>query len=163
MISSPVVNRLRLSRSALSTRRFSNPMAFRTWEGSNDPEEQAAPVETAIPWRSSEMSRASPSTPRKLRLVVWGILRSVDPLILAWGMRSRSPVSSRSRRDRTRWSKSARPSFARAAALTLHVDVVRGANDHHRIEACFKAVALALRAALARVDGDQVPSTKGVL
>ena len=54
-------------------------------------------------------------------------------------------------------------SFAQAAALTLHVDVVRGANDHHRIEACFKAVALALRAALARADGDQVPSTKGVL
>jgi len=54
-------------------------------------------------------------------------------------------------------------SFAQAAALTLHVDVIRGTNDHHRIEACFKAVALALRAALARVDGDRVPSTKGVL
>ena len=54
-------------------------------------------------------------------------------------------------------------SFAQAAALTLHVDVIRGANDHHRIEACFKAVALALRAALAPTGGDRVPSTKGML
>ncbi len=54
-------------------------------------------------------------------------------------------------------------SFAQAAGLTLHVDVIRGTNDHHRIEACFKAVALALRAALAPTGGDRVPSTKGVL
>lgn len=53
-------------------------------------------------------------------------------------------------------------SFAQTAGLTLHVDVIRGANDHHRIEACFKAVALALKAALAKVGGG-VPSTKGVL
>lgn len=53
-------------------------------------------------------------------------------------------------------------SFAQTAGLTLHVDVIRGANDHHRIEACFKAVALALKAALAEVGGG-VPSTKGVL
>ena len=54
-------------------------------------------------------------------------------------------------------------SFAQAAGLTLHVDVIRGANDHHRIEAAFKAVALALRAALARSGSERVPSTKGVL
>ena len=54
-------------------------------------------------------------------------------------------------------------SFAQAAGLTLHVDVLRGANDHHRIEAAFKALALALRAALARSGSDDVPSTKGVL
>lgn len=54
-------------------------------------------------------------------------------------------------------------SFAQAAALTLHVDVIRGTNDHHRIEACFKAVALALRAALAVAGDERVPSTKGVL
>ncbi len=53
-------------------------------------------------------------------------------------------------------------SFAQTAGLTLHVDVIRGANDHHRIEACFKAVALALKAALTEVGGG-VPSTKGVL
>ena len=54
-------------------------------------------------------------------------------------------------------------SFAQGAGLTLHVDVIRGGNDHHRIEAAFKAVALALRAALARSGSERVPSTKGVL
>ena len=54
-------------------------------------------------------------------------------------------------------------SFAQAAGLTLHVDVIRGANDHHRIEACFKATALALRVALASTGERGVPSTKGVL
>ena len=54
-------------------------------------------------------------------------------------------------------------SFAMSARLTLHVDVLRGANDHHRAEAAFKALALALRHAIARDGSDQVPSTKGVL
>lgn len=53
-------------------------------------------------------------------------------------------------------------SFAVAGRMALHVDLLRGENDHHRAEAAFKAVALALRAACAR-DGDGVPSTKGVL
>lgn len=54
-------------------------------------------------------------------------------------------------------------SLATAGRMALHVDVLRGANDHHRAEAAFKAAALALRQAV-RVDGpDQVPSTKGVL
>lgn len=46
---------------------------------------------------------------------------------------------------------------------TVHVDVLRGENDHHRAEAAFKAVALALRAATAEVAGSGVPSTKGTL
>jgi imidazoleglycerol-phosphate dehydratase len=53
-------------------------------------------------------------------------------------------------------------SLATAARMTLHVDVLRGINDHHRAEAAFKALALALRQAVA-VDGSGVPSTKGVL
>lgn len=53
-------------------------------------------------------------------------------------------------------------SLAIAARATLHVDVLRGENDHHKAEAAFKATALALRAAVAR-DGAGVPSTKGVL
>lgn len=53
-------------------------------------------------------------------------------------------------------------SLAQAAGLTLHVDVLRGANDHHRIEAAFKALALALRDALS-IRGEGVPSTKGFL
>ena len=53
-------------------------------------------------------------------------------------------------------------SLAIASRTTLHVDVLRGENDHHKAEAAFKAVALALRQAV-RLDGDAVPSTKGVL
>jgi imidazoleglycerol-phosphate dehydratase len=54
-------------------------------------------------------------------------------------------------------------SLATTGRMALHVDVLRGANDHHRAEAAFKATALALREAV-RIDGpDQVPSTKGVL
>jgi imidazoleglycerol-phosphate dehydratase len=54
-------------------------------------------------------------------------------------------------------------SFAIAARLTMHVDVLVGSNDHHRAEAAFKATALALRAAVARSGAGLIPSTKGVL
>ncbi len=53
---------------------------------------------------------------------------------------------------------------ASSARLTLHLEVQAGTNAHHIIEACFKAFARALRAAV-RVDPDEtgVPSTKGTL
>ncbi len=54
-------------------------------------------------------------------------------------------------------------SLATAARLTLHVELLRGENDHHRAEAAFKAVALALRRAVRRSGGEAVPSTQGVL
>jgi imidazoleglycerol phosphate dehydratase HisB len=54
-------------------------------------------------------------------------------------------------------------SLAMAGRMALHVDVLRGANDHHRAEAAVKATALALRRAVALDGGDDVPSTKGVL
>jgi imidazoleglycerol-phosphate dehydratase len=54
-------------------------------------------------------------------------------------------------------------SFATAARLTLHTDVLKGCNDHHRAEAAFKAVALALRQAVAASGFDDVPSTKETL
>ncbi|MEQ8770030.1 MAG: imidazoleglycerol-phosphate dehydratase HisB [Phycisphaerales bacterium] len=55
-------------------------------------------------------------------------------------------------------------SFASNARCALHVDVIRGTNDHHRAESAFKAFALAIRKAIAVVPGDVgVPSTKGVL
>ncbi|CAH0479429.1 unnamed protein product [Peronospora belbahrii] len=54
-------------------------------------------------------------------------------------------------------------SFASAARLTLHVDVLRGRNDHHRAEASFKALAVALRIAIKHDATAGVPSTKGVL
>jgi imidazoleglycerol phosphate dehydratase HisB len=54
-------------------------------------------------------------------------------------------------------------SLATTGRMALHVDVLRGVNDHHRAEAAFKAVALALRQAV-RIEGpDQIPSTKGTL
>jgi imidazoleglycerol-phosphate dehydratase len=53
-------------------------------------------------------------------------------------------------------------SFATAAAMTLHVELVRGRNVHHIIEATFKGLARSLRDAV-RVDSAGVPSTKGVL
>jgi imidazoleglycerol phosphate dehydratase HisB len=52
--------------------------------------------------------------------------------------------------------------LAITAKMALHVDVLRGENDHHKAEAAFKATALALRAAVAR-DGAGIPSTKGTL
>jgi imidazoleglycerol-phosphate dehydratase len=55
-------------------------------------------------------------------------------------------------------------SFAAAAQICLHVRVLAGRNAHHVVEAQFKAVARALRTAVAidpRAAG--VPSTKGVL
>ncbi len=74
-------------------------------------------------------------------------------------------------------------SFSIAAGVTLHLDVLRGENDHHKCVAClaskfqlqksdcvcgraesaFKALALAIREAIQRTGGDDVPSTKGVL
>ena len=55
--------------------------------------------------------------------------------------------------------------FAMNAGITLHVETLYGANDHHVAESCFKALARALRGAVsinARAAGE-VPSTKGVL
>ncbi len=55
--------------------------------------------------------------------------------------------------------------FAMNAGITLHVETLYGANDHHVAESCFKGLARALRGAVsidARAAGE-VPSTKGVL
>jgi imidazoleglycerol-phosphate dehydratase len=58
--------------------------------------------------------------------------------------------------------------FFRAVAnnskMTLHIWVRSGSNAHHMIEACFKALARALRQAVS-IDPDEpgVPSTKGTL
>ncbi|HUB71874.1 MAG TPA: imidazoleglycerol-phosphate dehydratase HisB [Acidimicrobiales bacterium] len=52
--------------------------------------------------------------------------------------------------------------FCTSAALTLHIRMRSGRNTHHILEATFKGVARALRDAV-RVEGKEVPSTKGVL
>jgi imidazoleglycerol-phosphate dehydratase len=51
------------------------------------------------------------------------------------------------------------------AGITLHITQRAGSNAHHVAEACFKAVARALRAAVALDPrlGDAIPSTKGAL
>lgn len=63
-------------------------------------------------------------------------------------------------------------SFAQTAGVTLHVDVIRGDNDHHRAESAFKALAGAVRMATGPWDrsvigepsgSGEVRSTKGVL
>ncbi|MDI9470354.1 MAG: imidazoleglycerol-phosphate dehydratase HisB [Bacillota bacterium] len=46
--------------------------------------------------------------------------------------------------------------------LTLHADFLHGVNAHHLVEALFKALGRALRDAV-RLEGDWLPSTKGVL
>jgi len=57
------------------------------------------------------------------------------------------------------------PHFFRSLAdegrMSLHLRV-QGENTHHQVEACFKAVARALRKAIRR-EGRELPSTKGVL
>ncbi len=52
-------------------------------------------------------------------------------------------------------------SLCDGARLNLHL-TVNGDNDHHKVEACFKVVARALRQALRR-EGSELPSTKGIL
>ena len=54
-------------------------------------------------------------------------------------------------------------SFAVAGRMALHVDVLKGQNDHHRAEAAFKAAALALKDAVAMTAHGDIPSTKGLL
>jgi imidazoleglycerol-phosphate dehydratase len=54
--------------------------------------------------------------------------------------------------------------FATASGSTIHVEIKAGRNCHHMIEATFKALARALKDALARDSRSSgVPSTKGVL
>lgn len=52
--------------------------------------------------------------------------------------------------------------FAFQAGITLHVNVLYGTNDHHKIEAIFKALAKALKMAV-MIQGNELPSSKGVL
>jgi len=55
--------------------------------------------------------------------------------------------------------------FVRKAGLTLHLRLLDGKNAHHIIEACFKALGRALRAAV-KIDEEfsgEIPSTKGTL
>ena len=55
--------------------------------------------------------------------------------------------------------------FVRKAGMTVHIRMIEGKNAHHIMEACFKALARALRAAV-KIDDEysgEIPSTKGTL
>jgi imidazoleglycerol phosphate dehydratase HisB len=54
-------------------------------------------------------------------------------------------------------------SLAVSVRASLHVDLIRGRNDHHKAEAAFKALALAFRHAVSLTGSANIPSTKGVL
>ncbi|WP_208559331.1 imidazoleglycerol-phosphate dehydratase HisB [Marinilactibacillus kalidii] len=49
------------------------------------------------------------------------------------------------------------------ARITAHMDLIRGGNTHHEIEALFKAFAQSLRIALSDSAIDRIPSSKGVI
>ncbi len=54
-------------------------------------------------------------------------------------------------------------SFANAAQINLHINTIYGENDHHKVEAAFKALAMALRRSV-EIDprrGEEIPSVKG--
>ena len=53
--------------------------------------------------------------------------------------------------------------FAFNAGITLHLKVLYGENDHHKIEALFKALGRAVKEAKFRCEENGVPSTKGSL
>ncbi len=56
-------------------------------------------------------------------------------------------------------------SFAMAARITLHVQLIKGKNCHHKVESAFKALALAMRQAI-KIDPSMlniIPSTKEAL
>lgn len=52
-------------------------------------------------------------------------------------------------------------SLAESLGASIHIKV-EGENDHHKTEACFKALGRALRQAI-RIEGSDIPSTKGVI
>jgi imidazoleglycerol-phosphate dehydratase len=53
-------------------------------------------------------------------------------------------------------------SFSNTGRFNLHINVPYGTNSHHIAEAIFKALGQALAAAV-KIDGTDVPSTKGIL
>lgn len=53
--------------------------------------------------------------------------------------------------------------ISRSGKFTLHLNLRYGDNQHHILEAAFKAFAQALRQAMALTGKDEIPSTKGVL
>lgn len=53
-------------------------------------------------------------------------------------------------------------SFSENAKMNLHLHVLYGEDQHHKVEAAFKALARAIKEAI-KVVGSEIPSTKGIL
>ena len=53
-------------------------------------------------------------------------------------------------------------SFAENAKMNLHLHLLYGVDQHHKVEAAFKALAMAIKKAI-KITSDEIPSTKGVL
>ncbi len=53
--------------------------------------------------------------------------------------------------------------FSANLKINLHAKILYGENDHHKVEALFKALAVALKRAVKLTNLDAVPSTKGVI
>ena len=53
-------------------------------------------------------------------------------------------------------------SFAENAKMNLHIHVLYGEDQHHKVEAVFKALTLAIKEAK-KIISDEIPSTKGIL
>ena len=113
-ISSSVVKRDSEKRTVLRAWSAVSPMASRTWLGSTRPDEQAAPVETATPLKSSPMTIPSASASRKVMLDVFGMRGAAAPLIVT-SAEAATVLSSRSRSARTR---SRYPSARASSAAT---------------------------------------------
>lgn len=52
--------------------------------------------------------------------------------------------------------------LSNSAGIDMHIDIIRGENTHHMIEAIFKAFARALKDAV-KITGTEIPSTKGII
>ena len=114
----------RLNRIEFCVRCGGKPIALSTCDGSSVPDEQAEPVDTAMPSRSSAISSDSASTRSKLMFVVFGTrgdARAVDDGARA--PRRRMPSSSRSR------------SAARRARFLGHLRARQLGRDAHADDA----------------------------
>ena len=113
-ISSSVVNRPRLNRTASKAASRSIPMASSTSDGSIAPELQALPVEAAT--GSMRASTASASAPSNPMLAVLGSRRVTSPFSRAPPIRSLIWATSRSRRAAVRADSGTRSAAAMRAA-----------------------------------------------
>ncbi|MHA1343464.1 MAG: hypothetical protein ACTSQG_05730 [Promethearchaeota archaeon] len=53
-------------------------------------------------------------------------------------------------------------SFAENAKMNLHIQILYGEDQHHKVEATFKALARAIKEAI-KIVSKEIPSTKGVI